>query len=162
MVRITRSSSKAAKAAGCTTEEKRPLAVKAASTKGTKRQRGDLSRGAELAVAAAADTGDRDEPGDPTARVVQRSAVGTAAVDTDCSGAVPLASNNTAHKPAAEEEVAVAVVATAAGAAAAPAAKKIKYKNVYCMPVKPQTVSDDDIFGKKNKHVFFGNCPCCE
>ena len=40
--------------------------------------------------------------------------------------------------------------------------KKPTYKNVYCMPVKPQRISDDDIFSKKNRHVFFGKCPCCE
>ena len=37
-----------------------------------------------------------------------------------------------------------------------------KYRNVYCMPVAPRTKTDDEIFTKKNKHIFNGRCPCCE
>ncbi len=38
------------------------------------------------------------------------------------------------------------------------------YKNVYCMPIKPRTKTDDEIFSKRNTHVYggTGKCPCCD
>jgi hypothetical protein len=33
--------------------------------------------------------------------------------------------------------------------------------NVYCLPVKPRTRTDDEIFGVPNRN-HGKNCPCCE
>lgn len=111
----------------------------------------------------AADGGAADRPPDSAADSGEKEdtpACSPADVDTgeECSkgGFVVSPAEGTA------DEEKVAELEPAAPKPAAVPEKKKKYKNVYCMPVQPRAMSDDDIFSRKNKHVFFGKCPCCD